>query len=705
MNPAELPLPPLREDLQILRGGTSYSGAPVWVVLDPIRNRFFRVTYEMFQLLSLWNRSRSLNELNHALRLRFGRETDPEEIGMVMRMLDANFFLAQPLSGTWRGLYENATRRHSLFMQLIHNYLFFRIPLVRPERFIRQSWPYVTFLFTRAFLLFAALVGLAGLYLVSRQWNEFVGTFPYVFSLEGAAISVLSVVLIKSMHELGHAYVAHMFRCRIPTMGVAFMVMVPLLYTDVSDAWRLKSRKSRIMIDCAGVVTELCVAAFALFLWAFIPDGPLRSAVFVLAAVGWILSLLVNTNPFMRFDGYYILADFLGVENLQPRAFRHMRWRLRELLFGVGYPPPEPFPPRLDAIVTFYAICTTIYRLLLYVGIALLVYHFTIKLVGILLFAVEVGFFMIRPVWSELKEWWTMRQDILRSRRTYLTAAILLGGITLLAMPLSTRVSAPALLLPETFVRLYSEEPGRIEQINVKRGQTVSKGDVLFVIASPTLVQDRKLADIEIALAERRLARIGANSEDLIQKGVVENELRRLNAKREGLAAREQKLVVRAPFDGHIADLNSEIVPGQWVSRKEQFAYLSGTGAAVVRGYVYGEDRARVEAGAKGWFIPDDVTQTKLKVSLTGFAISGARQIEIPQLTSQFGGKLAVHPASNSRLVPVSAQYAVTANVTETAPELNQTRSGILLIDGKAESLLARGWRRVLTVLVRESGA
>lgn len=705
MTPNDLPLPPLREDLQILRGGTSYSGAPVWVVLDPIRNRFFRVTYEMFQLLSLWNRSQSFNQLNHALQRRFGRETDPEEISTVMRMLDANFFLAQPLSGTWRGLYEGATRRHSLFMQLIHNYLFFRIPLVRPQRFIQASWPYVSFLFTRGFLFLAGLVGLCGLYLVSRQWDAFVSTFPYVFSLEGAALSLVSVALIKSMHELGHAYVAHMFRCRIPTMGMAFMVMIPLLYTDVSDSWRLKSKRSRIMIDCAGVITELCVAAFALFLWAFIPDGPLRSAIFVLAAVGWILSLLVNTNPFMRFDGYYILADFLGVENLQPRAFRHMRWRLRELLFGVGYQPPESFPPRLDATLTLYAICTTIYRLLLYVGIALLVYHFTIKLVGIVLFAVEVGFFMIRPVWSEIKEWWSMRQDILRSRRTYITLGLVIVAAILVAMPLSTRVRAPAIMLPETFVRLYSEEPGRVELMNVKRGQTVKQGDVLFVIASPALVQERELADIEMSLAQRRLARIGANSDDLVQKNVVENQLNRLLAQRAGLMEREEKLVIRAPFDGHIADLNSEIAPGQWVSRKEQFAYLEGTSGVVVRGYIGGEDRARVEKDATGMFIPDDVTQRKLEISVQGFSVSSARQIELPQLTSQFGGKIAVHPSTNGRFVPVSAQYAVTADITGAMPNLDQTQSGVLLINGRAESLLARAWRRVLTVLVRESGA
>ncbi|PLP59414.1 hypothetical protein CYK37_08800 [Mesorhizobium loti] len=704
MNPSDIPLPRLREDLQVMRGGTSYSGEPVWIVLDPLRNRFFRVTYEMFQLLSVWNRSPTIGSLNKTLGARFGRHTDTEEVGMVLRLLEANFFLAQPV-GSWRGLYEASRRHHSWFMQLIHNYLFFKIPLVRPEKFIQATWRYVAPLFSRGFLLFVTIIGLAGLYLVSRQWEEFVGTFSYVFSFEGAAVSLVSIVLIKSLHELGHAYVAHRHGCRVPTMGIAFMVMMPLLYTDVTEAWKLRSRRQRMMIDSAGVITELCVAALALFFWVFLPDGPLRSAVFVLSATGWILSLLVNINPFMRFDGYYMLADLLGIENLQPRAFRHLRWRLREFLFGFGNPAPEPFPPRFDAIVTIYALCTVIYRISLYLGIALLVYHFTIKLVGVMLFAVEIGFFMIRPVWAEVREWWGMRRTILAGRRTYVTFAIVLALIALAAMPLSTRISAPALILPEAFVRLFSQEAGHIDAINVRRGDLVRKGDVLFVISAPALAQERKLAEKGIDLAEQRIARIGSEAEDLAARGVIMTQLSSLIAKRDGLQQREDRLVVRAPFDGRIADLNAEIAVGQWVSRKEQLAFLSSDTGAIVRGYVSGNDRARIENGATGWFIPDDLTQPKAKVVLVSVAIAGAQELDIPQLTSQFGGPIAVHQTDNKRLAPTSAEYAVTARVADFKQGPSQTWRGVLILNGQAESLLARAWRQVLRVLVREAGA
>lgn len=705
--PQDAPLPALRQDLQIMRVGASYSGAPTWVVFDPIRNRFFRITYEMFQLLSLWNVSHTVGNLLRSVNARLVERLSVDDLGTVVRMLEHNLLLVEPTRGAWRALHHKAQPRHSWFMRLIHNYLFFKIPLVRPEPFIHATWPYVAFLFSRMFWWISAAAGLIGIYLVSRQWDAFVGTFPFVFSLEGAAISILSVIFIKCLHELGHAYVAHRFGCRIPTMGIAFMVMMPLLYTDVSDAWKLKSRWQRLRIDSAGMLVELTVAAYALLAWAFVPDGPLRSAIFVLAATGVVLSLLVNLNPFMRFDGYYILADLLGVENLQPRSFRHMRWRLREFLFKPGYPAPEAFPPRLDVILTTYAIATAIYRLVLYLGIAVLVYHFTIKLVGILLFVVEIGFFIIRPIVMEVKEWWAMRSDIVKTRRTYVTLSILGLLLVLAFLPLSTRVTAPAVIYPEQFVRLYPQEPGQVERLDISAGQTVKAGDILFVIDAPQIREELRIANVEIELARSRLARVGANADDLSQRSIIESELGSSLARKTGLEERKASLIVKAPFDGTITEINPEIQAGQWVGRNEQIGFLSAGNGSVARGYVAGNDSSRLAVDAAGWFIPDDLSQPRLPVKLAAIAEAGAREIDLPQLSSQHHGAIAVHIASEprrQRLVPVSAQYAVVAKVGDAAFQPSRSVQGVMLLDGAGVSFAERAWRRVLMVLLREAG-
>ena len=95
---------------------------------------------------------------------------------------------------------------------------------------------------------------------------------------------LFSVVL----HEMGHALTARHFGCRVPAMGVAFLVMVPVLYTDTNDAWKLQSRRARLLIGAAGMLAELTLAVWATLLWCFLPDGPLRAGVFLLASTTWI---------------------------------------------------------------------------------------------------------------------------------------------------------------------------------------------------------------------------------------------------------------------------------------------------------------------------------------------------------------------------------------------------------------------------------
>ena len=139
----------------------------------------------------------------------------------------------------------------------------------------------------------------------------------------------------------------------------------------------------------------------------FLPDGPLRTGVFVLATTSLIMGLLLNLNPFMRFDGYHILSDAVGVPNLQTRAMAVGRWLLREILFGVGAPCPEPGPRSAVLAFAFYAWAIWIYRLVLFLGIALLVYHFAFKALGIVLFLIEIVWFILCPSSRNGRRWWT----------------------------------------------------------------------------------------------------------------------------------------------------------------------------------------------------------------------------------------------------------------------------------------------------------
>src|SRR5690606_33005699 len=133
---------------------------------------------------------------------------------------------------------------------------------------------------------------------------------------------------------------------------------------------------------------------------------------------------VINASPFMRFDGYFLLSDYLQMPNLHARAFALARWDLRERLFGLGEPAPEHFRGNQRRALVLFAWATWVYRLVLFLGIAALVYHFFIKALGIFLFLVEIVWFIAKPLWSEIRAWRERAPQIARSQRARRSALI-----------------------------------------------------------------------------------------------------------------------------------------------------------------------------------------------------------------------------------------------------------------------------------------
>ena len=310
-------LPELRQELRLESGAPGPSGQPTWLIVDPIQHRYIQIDDASYELLSYWQPGATFEALCQAMASEFGRSVRAEDLAAFVKFLEDNHLTAEPSSDGWKSYAAAAQRaEHSLFMWLIHNYLFIKIPLFKPEAALRRYLPFVRPLYTRTFFALIGLIGAAGLYLISRQWDVFSSTFQHFYSLEGALTYAVALVVVKSAHELGHAFTAVRYGCRVPSMGICFLVMFPVLYTDVTDAWRLKSRKQRLVIGGAGVTVELMLACLATFAWPFLAEGPAKSLAFSIATVGWVLSLAINLNPLMRFDGYYLFADALGVDNL-----------------------------------------------------------------------------------------------------------------------------------------------------------------------------------------------------------------------------------------------------------------------------------------------------------------------------------------------------------------------------------------------------
>ncbi len=711
MTPAEAEtrkvlLPALREELKLIPGRRNAAGEQDWRIYDPLQHRYIEVDSVTVAMLALWSSVKDAEALRAELEASRNISVSLESIGELIKFAHVNFLTVDPARGEWKSLAGKGGQAHQGWAKwLLHNYLYFRVPLVKPQEFLVATLPAVSLLFNRWVHIALACLGITGLYLVSRQWDQYVNTFQHFFTVSGAMWFALILFFVKGLHELGHAYTAVRLGCQVPAIGVAFMLLTPMLYTDVTDAWRLTSRRKRMTIDFAGIAVELMIACVATFSWSFLPEGKLKSLAFLLATSSLFMSLVINLSPFMRFDGYFILADLVGIPNLQPRAFGVARWKIREMLFALDAPCPEDMPPPKLLSLTFYAWATWWYRFILYLGIAALVYAYFFKALGVILFAVEVAVFLVNPVISEIKEWAKMKPAILASKRSLVTAGLAAAALGAAIVPWSTRVDIPVIVEPYEMAKVFAPRPARISEIHAQRGATVAAGAPLISLKSDELEHEIRVARTEIARIKAKLARVTADNVDRENSAVSQRELAALTAKHRGLLKEQAELVVKSPIGGLIVELNPDLHPGRTISQKEMIAVIGGEGGIAARGYVAEKDLWRIENGDKGWLLPENGMRPSLRISLRDVSFAGARQIEITDLASVNGGKIAVQPDAKRQLVPVAAHYAVTLAIVDQSINPDVRFRGVAQIKGKPESFAAQVWREVARVLIRESGA
>jgi putative peptide zinc metalloprotease protein len=704
---AGAPVPELRQDLRVSQGARRADGAPTFVIYDPLQHRYHEIDAAGRAMLDAWRPGATFSQVAEALAAAFHRPVELTEVVETAQEFDRLGLLTTPLDGSKSVLRGLAARRKNPASWLLHNYLFMRFPLVRPQAFLRATLPFARMMASRPALIALALATLVGLYLASRQWDQFRDAFVNFLTWEGAAGYLAALGAVKVLHELGHGWAAVRYGCRVPTMGVALLVMTPVLYTDVTDAWRLQSRRQRLTIDAAGVLVELAVAGVATLLWALLPDGPARSAAYFVGAVSWTTSLLINLSPLMRFDAYYMLSDALEIPNLQPRAFALMRWRIRELLFDLGAPCPEPWSARRRAFVVAYALAASLYRLFLFCGIALLVYHFAFKLLGILLFAVEIGWFVLRPIIDEMRLWWRMRAQIARRPRSYVSALASVAAAALIVAPLPEPVEIDAVIEPAASQRLTAVYPARVEAILAKAGDAVRQGDVVMRLSSPQLMRDLARAQGKLELNQALLARRAANETDRGSSVVLESEETALRAEIASLDRLVEQLDIRAQSDGRLVDTLPDLAPGRWVGRGEELGYVVAGDARTVRGYAADHAALRLSAGAAGRFVPDDLTQPSRPVRLVEIAAAAATTIEIPYVTTTNGGRIAVTEDRARGALPAQARVMAQLALADEAgapPGPDQVLRGVVQLEARAESYATRAWRHAAAVLIRETG-
>jgi putative peptide zinc metalloprotease protein len=698
-------VPKLRQDIKLYPGPRHRDGSPSWRILDPVRNRFFEIGWLEFELLARWAEHKPVDELIAQVEAETTlRPTEDEVLGFV-QFLEASQLVVPAGS-------EDRTKLRRRWMggvkpwyeRAFHNYLFFRLPLVRPDKFLERTLPFAELFFTRSFFTIVLGVFVLDLYLISREWDELRRTFAYFFNLQGGLYFAIAATFSKILHELGHAYAAKRYGVRVPAMGLAFLVLWPFLYTDVGETWKLADRRKQLVIASAGMATELALACFATLFWTITPEGPTKNVLFILATTTWVMTLAVNASPFMRFDGYFVMSDALDFPNLHERSGAAARWWIRRTFFGLREPLPEPtFTSWQRVGLVVFAMVTWVYRLVVFLGIALMVYHLFFKILGIVMMLAELIWFIFLPVWKEVSYLWTKRKLV----SLQISPISMVLGLVLLVVwlvPVTNQMTAPAVLRVAHEQPVYAPFAAQIKSVDVRPGQVVEPDQVLITLDAPELAVRSQKAAISLAsarsesltsaasgkLQERRLVLLEQIAEALAEQKSVEEEL--------------ERLTVRSTIRGVVRDMSPHIVAGRTIGTRELMMRIAAPGPATIEAYVGESSIEAVQLGQEVKFVSSRADAPSVRGVVRSIDTTGSKQISRALLVSPHGGDIA---AVLDRRGVAQAQDPVYRVLIEPIGDIGSLRSierGTARIETSLVLVAQNFASRAMSIVVRESG-
>jgi len=652
-------LPELNPLLHLYKSQNSNEGQPVWTLHNPVSNSYFQIGWAEFECLARFHKVSTADELKELVETETSLSISLDEIDQLITFLKQNGLVALKDQDA---IPEKKNAKPFL-KRILHGYLFFTIPLVKPDRFLKKTLPYVRPLLSKGFVSAMMVLLTLGAIMTLQRADEFLATFSQMLSWEGVITLALTFAGIKVVHELAHAYTAVKYGVPVPHMGVAFIVMYPILYTETTGGWRLSSRRQRLHIGMAGILAELSLAAIFLQVWHFSPYGSAaQSIAFSVVAISLAGSLLVNLNPLMRFDGYYMLSDLSGIDNLQQRACHFARWKLREVLFGLGDPVPEYFSDARQKFLVVFSFALLTYRFFLFLGIALLVYFIFFKPLGLFLMIIELLWFIGLPVWSEIKIWITRRRDIAQTRRSKVTAAIAAALLIFMIVPIPRNIHMPAVIHAAEFRNVYAPVPARVETIRISEGQFADKGMLLMRLSSPELEYDlsrmrEKLSELN---NKKRLWQVSRNDNDE-RRSSIEDQIEAIKIQIAGLEEQKKRLSIYAPFDGYVRDLDPGLQRGRYFNPDEVMFRMVNDKRMRVSAYAGENDWPVIEPGMDAVFIPDFSAFETLKLVSVSVDPVDVQNLAWPELASVYGGALPAEAAQEDgkELSPLNSVYAV----------------------------------------------
>lgn len=678
----------LRPDL--VATAQKYEGTGFHVFKDPLTLRYYRFDEFDAFLLSLMDGTHSLDDIQKAFEERFRprRMTLEDLEGFAQQLLRAGL-AGHDLPQGGQQLYENRQkRRRQQWLRFVTNILYIEIPLFDPDATLAWLAVRLRWLLTPACAIISASFLLTALLLIATHFDAFWRQMPSqqeFFSFKNLFYLWLAVGLVKVLHEFGHGVACKAFGGEVHDMGILFMCLSPCLYLNVSDAWTLPDKWKRIIVGLAGVYVELMLAALGTFVWWNTAGEPvLHNLAMGVMVVSSVNTVLFNGNPLLRFDGYYVLADWLEVPNLKDRCNAFLKYVLLRHCLGIDVPPEPAMGLWRRVGFIIYAVASYVYGWVVTFSVLWFLSRFLVpyKLaaVGGLLALFALGSMIGWPLYRlgralHGRGWRLPAMHPGRVTVMTLSLTALLAFVCFVPLPISrVRQTALVQLRPEAGEKVFSILSGTLEQLHVRDGQRVAQGDIVAELRNRELeglAQEARSQHAIRLVQLRALRQQAAEVKEPAERSRLEIAIAQADGERklfaQQLAGHEknlERLILRAPRAGVVMGLPRRDEIGKlWEKELGQpFCTIGNPG------------RLRVivpVAPADYRLIKEDIGHLSATLRVQGWAgktwhgrlasLPESEAQEVPfGLTTRAGGPLAVKPGTRPGvLVPQNQQYLV----------------------------------------------
>ncbi len=557
----QVPWMGIRPDLMLHKGTIRAEGTESYILEDPVTGAHFELGEAEAKFFLCLVTEKDLQSAVNKLLKTTSLRPSVDDILKFIKMLQMEKLAVLP-SRTVAGERSVPERKDPRKKFTLMKILFFRIPLIRPDNLLNAIYPWLSPIWSKPFLYLYAVMGIVGFISVIQQIELYLNNVNLLFTSAGALTFVLCLYTLKTMHEFGHALAAKHYGAYVRRMGIYMMLFTPMLYTDTTEGWKISSQKARIMIGAAGVLVEFYVACVSLFLWSVLPDGMLRSIMFYVSGASLISTILVNLNPFMRFDGYYLLMDYLRISNLRSRSSQMFKYYVRRLLFDWRGPKPEEHPMFRHMVI--FGFFVNVYLAFITVSIGLTIYYSVSKLMGVWTIVSGLAVFYGGAAWTETVNLLKNLKYLGSKLRLTATMLVLSLAVGWLFLPMPKTEKLPGLFLFKDVATLKAVSGGRIMTDFPETGTFVQTGDLLLRIQDEALEQELKKRQYDLAQVETSIKYIGSSGEQGGYRNWLLVEQQRLTAACEKIRQTLAQLEIRAPVSGHVLDVNETLQKGSY---------------------------------------------------------------------------------------------------------------------------------------------